>query len=567
MMIEVTNLTKRYAGNTAVADLSFTVARGEIVGLLGPNGAGKSTTMRILSCFIPATSGHARIAGLDVVTKADEVRRRIGYMPENNPLHPDMRVREYLKFRARLKGLGRTRTRQRVDVVLAQCGLADVSKRIIGQLSKGYRQRVGLADALVHEPELIILDEPTIGLDPSQIRSVRHLIKQLGQRHTVLISSHILPEVEMTCNRVLIMREGRILAADSPENLQKTMGKNGQIITEIAAPLEELKTCWAQMPEIAHYNIAAVEGEYHRCALTAVGGQDLRPPHFFAGPGTRLEVARTLPPAPFARGHLYPSDPAGKRGGKILMQVYWTLTRRELGTFFFSWIGYIVIAGAVFLMGLDFYTLLHKLQGEAIAMPIMEIFFNFSFWLILLFSAPLITMRLFALEKYSGTFETLMTAPVGDVAVVLAKFTAALVFFMIMWLPLLGCVFLLHTFTRGSNLVDAGTLCSAFLGIFLLGGLYMAIGCFASSLTRNQIVAAIISLAIGVTFFLLSFLTDQLALQKTWATQVLDHLSVWRQMQDFARGVVDTRYVVFYLTSTFFFLFLTCRVVESRRWK
>src|SRR5271155_1054592 len=277
MMIEVSNLTKRYAGNTAVADLSFTVARGEIVGLLGPNGAGKSTTMRILSCFTPATSGVVRVAGLDVFAEADEVRRRIGYMPENNPLHPEMRVREYLKFRARLKGLGLARSRERVDTVLTQCGLEGVSRRIIGQLSKGYRQRVGLADALVHEPELIILDEPTIGLDPSQIRSVRQLIKQLGSRHTVLISSHILPEVEMTCNRVLIMREGRILAADSPENLQKNMGKNGQIITEIAAPLEELKTCWAQMPEIAHYNITAAEGEYHRCALTAVGDQDLRP--------------------------------------------------------------------------------------------------------------------------------------------------------------------------------------------------------------------------------------------------------------------------------------------------
>lgn len=187
------------------------------------------------------------------------------------------------------------------------------------------------------------------------------------------------------------------------------------------------------------------------------------------------------------------------------MQVYLTLTRRELGTFFYSWIGYIVIAGAVFLMGLCFYTLLDKLQGESIPMPITEFFFNFFFWLILLFSAPLITMRLFALEKYSGTFETLMTAPVGDVAVVLAKFTAALVFFMIMWLPLAGCVFILRYFTHGSNLVEAGTLCSSFLGIFLLGALYMAIGCFASALTRNQIVAAMISFAIGVALFLLSF--------------------------------------------------------------
>ena len=197
-MIEVVNLTKRFAGRTAVADISFTVGRGEIVGLLGPNGAGKSTTMRILSCFLPATSGTARVAGLDVFRDSQEVRRRIGYMPENNPLHPEMRVREYLKFRARLKGLSRTRSRERVAVVMEQFGLTDVSRRIIGQLSKGYRQRVGLADSLVHEPELIILDEPTIGLDPHQIRTVRQLIKGLAGSHTVLISTHILPEAEMT---------------------------------------------------------------------------------------------------------------------------------------------------------------------------------------------------------------------------------------------------------------------------------------------------------------------------------------------------------------------------------
>ena len=240
-MIEVANLTKRYAGKTAVADVSFTVGRGEIVGLLGPNGAGKSTTMRILSCFMPATSGLARVAGLDVATHADEVRRRIGYMPENNPLHQDMRVREYLKFRARLKGLGHSRARERVERVIVQCGLADASRESSASFPRVTGSGSGLADALVHEPDLIILDEPTIGLDPSQIRAVRQLIKDLGRRHTVLLSSHILPEVEMTCNRVLIMREGRILAADTPENLQKGMGSNGQIIAEIAAPLEDLR--------------------------------------------------------------------------------------------------------------------------------------------------------------------------------------------------------------------------------------------------------------------------------------------------------------------------------------
>jgi ABC-2 type transport system ATP-binding protein len=277
LMIEVENLTKRYAGHTAVSDVSFTVNRGEIVGLLGPNGAGKSTTMRVLSCYLPATSGSVRVAGLDVFHDSTEVRRRIGYMPENNPLHEEMRVREYLKFRARLKGLGFRRSRERVDVVMEQCGLTDVSKRIIGQLSKGYRQRVGLADALVHEPELIILDEPTIGLDPNQIRSVRKLIKSLAASHTVLISTHILPEVEMTCNRVLIMFAGKILAADTPENLQRLMSGNGQVLAEIAAPHNDLCDCWAQVAEIEHYDVSPADGEFFRCALTPRDGIDLRP--------------------------------------------------------------------------------------------------------------------------------------------------------------------------------------------------------------------------------------------------------------------------------------------------
>jgi ABC-2 type transport system ATP-binding protein len=277
LMIEVANLTKRYAGNTAVSDISFTVRRGEIVGLLGPNGAGKSTTMRILACYLPGTSGTVRVAGLDVFAQAEEVRRRIGYMPENNPLHYDMRVREYLKFRARLKGLGRKPSRQRTDEVMEQCGLTEVSRRIIGQLSKGYRQRVGLADAMVHEPELLILDEPTLGLDPNQIRSVRQLIKGLGGTHTVLISTHILPEVEMTCHQVVIMFEGRILAADTPENLQQLMSGHSQVIAEIAAPPADLRECWAQMAEVEQFDVSATDGEYFRCALTPRDGVDLRP--------------------------------------------------------------------------------------------------------------------------------------------------------------------------------------------------------------------------------------------------------------------------------------------------
>lgn len=281
-MIEVEHLTKRYTRHTAVSDVSFHVGRGEIVGLLGPNGAGKSTIMRILSCYMPATSGTVRIAGFDVFSQPDEVRRRIGYMPENNPLYKEMRVKEYLSYRASLKGLSRSFRRERLDVVLHQCGLVDVSRKLIGHLSKGYQQRVGLADALIHEPELIILDEPTIGLDPNQIRSVRQLIKDLGQKHTVLISTHILPEVEMTCSRVLILHQGQILAADTTDNLQRTMSDRGKVVAEIAADPADLKLCLEQIPELEHFDLAPAEGDYIRCSIVGRGTGDLRPVIFDA---------------------------------------------------------------------------------------------------------------------------------------------------------------------------------------------------------------------------------------------------------------------------------------------
>ncbi len=229
-MIKVESLTKRYGGFTAIDNISFEVGKGEIVGFLGPNGAGKSTTMRILSSFMPATSGRASIAGFDVFEKSLEARAHLGYLPENVPLYTDMRVTEYLNYRAALKGVRGRRLKERVGDVMELCSLTDVQNKIIGTLSKGYRQRVGLADALVHDPDLLILDEPTIGLDPNQIRQVRELIRNLGKHHTILISTHILPEVEMTCSRVIIINKGRIEASDTPKNLVdriRTSGASG----------------------------------------------------------------------------------------------------------------------------------------------------------------------------------------------------------------------------------------------------------------------------------------------------------------------------------------------------
>jgi ABC-2 type transport system ATP-binding protein len=219
-VISVSNLTKYYGDYAAVQNVSFEVAKGQIVGFLGPNGAGKTTTMRILAGYLTATSGQASIAGFDVFWQPLEVRRRIGYIPENCPLYPEMRVAEYLHFRAGIKGLHGRERRKRRQYVLERCWLGDVHRQLIGTLSKGYRQRVGLADALLADPPVLILDEPTAGLDPTQIRETRKLVRELGKEHTLLLSTHILPEVEMTCERFIIINRGKLVASGSLADLQ-----------------------------------------------------------------------------------------------------------------------------------------------------------------------------------------------------------------------------------------------------------------------------------------------------------------------------------------------------------
>jgi ABC-2 type transport system permease protein len=255
------------------------------------------------------------------------------------------------------------------------------------------------------------------------------------------------------------------------------------------------------------------------------------------------------------------------RKGDRLMQAYLTLVRRELSAFFFSLAGYVIIAAAAFLTGMSFVVLLINLGTDATTMPVTELFYMTQFfWLILILAVPVITMRLFALEKFSGTFETLMTTPVGDFQVVAAKFTAAIVFYMIMWLPLLGCILLVRHFTNDLTPLDAGAIGSTFLGIFLLGCMFLSLGCFASALTKSQVTAAMISLVLSVGLFMLSFLAKSFP-NGDWKSQAISFFGLPEHMHDFVRGAVDTRPVVLYTTVTFLFLFLTLRVIESRRWK
>src|SRR5258708_5580228 len=219
-MITVTDLTKRYARHTAVDHISFEVHKGSIVGFLGPNGAGKTTTMRMLTCFLPPTSGTATVAGFDIQDHPLEVKRRIGYLPETPPLYPEMRGSEYLEFAGRRKGLSGPALRERVNYVLDRCNILDMRQRATGKLSKGYRQRVGLAQAIIHNPDVLILDEPTAGLDPKQINETRSLIRSLAGDHTIILSTHILPEVEQTCEHVIIINKGKVVATDTDHNLQ-----------------------------------------------------------------------------------------------------------------------------------------------------------------------------------------------------------------------------------------------------------------------------------------------------------------------------------------------------------
>jgi len=238
--IEVENLTKTYGHARGIQDISFTINKGEIMGFLGPNGSGKTTTMRILTCFFPPTSGTARVCGHDILQDPFAVRRTIGYLPENVPLYHDMTVTSYLRFFAEIKGISRRARASGVADVIERCGLESHARRMIGMLSKGYRQRVGIAQALLGDPEVLILDEPTVGLDPRQIADIRSLIKDLGGNQTVILSTHILPEVSMTCDRVIIIYEGRLLALDTPANLVQRIQKIPRLYLEADGPPAEI---------------------------------------------------------------------------------------------------------------------------------------------------------------------------------------------------------------------------------------------------------------------------------------------------------------------------------------
>lgn len=280
MSIAVRNLTKLYNGQPAVSDISFDVKTGEILGFLGPNGAGKTTTMKIITCFMPPTQGTVEVDGLSIYERSLEVRRRIGYLPELNPLYMDMNVLEYLAYSAELHGITGQVARERLREMVQVCGLQEVRHKDIGELSKGYRQRVGLAQAMIHDPEVLILDEPTSGLDPNQIVEIRHLIKQLGRAKTVVLSTHILSEVQATCDRVIIINEGRIAADGSPEQLQRQFHGGEGLTVELKSaadnPLDAIAPKLRILAYVNNVTLLSHDGPVSRFEIGVDRGQDIR---------------------------------------------------------------------------------------------------------------------------------------------------------------------------------------------------------------------------------------------------------------------------------------------------
>ncbi|HSI36112.1 MAG TPA: ATP-binding cassette domain-containing protein [Tepidisphaeraceae bacterium] len=276
-MISVQQLSKAYGHVLAVDRVSFEVAKGEIVGFLGPNGAGKSTTLKMLTCYLPPTSGTATVNGFDIFHESQQVREQLGYLPENNPLYTEMTVAEYLDFRGRLRGMPRDLRRKRIDFVIGRCWLEAVRKRVIGRLSKGNRQRVGLADALLHDPAVLILDEPTVGLDPTQIRESRKLIGELRGHHTVLLSTHILPEVEAVCDRAVVIASGKVVAQGTPEELRASRRMQARVLVECKGPAKEVEGALSRIGGVSRVEVLANEGGgYTTFALRPKESHDVR---------------------------------------------------------------------------------------------------------------------------------------------------------------------------------------------------------------------------------------------------------------------------------------------------
>ena len=577
-MVAANGLSKRFGHLLAVDDLSFTVDRGEVLGFLGPNGSGKSTTMKMITGFLTPSAGSAEICGINVATHPIHARRRLGYLPEGAPAYADLTARTYLRFIADVRRLYGASGRHAIDGAVDLTNLAHILDQPIETLSKGYKRRIGLAQALLHDPDVLVLDEPTDGLDPNQKHEVRSLIRAMSQDKAIIISTHILEEVETVCNRSLIIADGRIVAQGTPQEFERRSRYFNAVSLTFAPGGAD--TVRAELEALPH--VAAVEAR--------TGGSDRE--ELVALPRDGRDILSGIAPMArqrgwpieqlqLLRGHLddvfravttgdhdagelparAPSrnDATAARDSMPLRDV-WTICRRELIGYFSTPIAYVFIV--VFLAAMGAFTFFlggFFTQGQAT----LESFFQFHPWLYL-FLIPAITMRLWAEERKSGSIELLLTLPVSTSSAVLGKFMAA---WMIAALGLLLTATIWLTVNYlGSP--DNAAIAAGYLGSFFMAGGYLAIGAFVSAMTKNQVIAFILTAALCF-LFTASGLSVVLEFFSGWAPRaVLDMVANFSFLEHFrqvSRGVVDMHDVVFFISTIVFFLFVNVVAVELRK--
>ena len=575
-MVAAGGLSKRFGHLLAVDGISLTVDRGEVLGFLGPNGSGKSTTMRMITGFLVPSAGTAEICGISVLARPIDAQRRLGYLPEGAPAYADITAESYLKFIADVRGLYGASARHAIGRAVELTNIAHVLHQPIETLSKGYKRRVGLAQALLHNPDVLILDEPTDGLDPNQKHEVRALIREMSQDKAIIISTHILEEVESVCNRALIIADGRIVADGTPHEFER----RSRYYNAVSLTLPSGRSALVRSELEALPDVVAVEagnpagGSEELIALTD-GGRDILSAiaPMVRERGWPIEQLRLL------RGHLdevfrdattggghepseapvqtpSPIPPEAAQGSTPLRNV-WAVCKRELTGYFSTPIAYVFIV--IFLTAMGVFTFFlggFLAQGQAT----LEGFFQFHPWLYL-FLIPAIAMRLWAEERKSGSIELLLTLPVSTASAVLGKFVAAWAIAGLS-LSLTATVWITVNYL---GTPDNGAIAAGYLGSFVMAGSYLAIGAFVSAMTRNQIVAFIIAAAVCF-LFTASGLSVVLEFFSGWAPgPVLDAVANFSFLEHFrgiARGVVDLRDVVFFASTIVFFLFANVVAVE-----
>lgn len=575
-MVTVNGLSKRFGHLLAVDNISLQVTRGEVLGFLGPNGSGKSTTMKMITGFLTPSAGRSEICGIDVSTDPIAAQRHLGYLPEGTSAYADMTAGAYLKFIAdarRLDGITRKRA---INYVVERTSISHVLYQPIETLSKGYKRRVGLAQALLHDPDVLILDEPTDGLDPNQKHEVRALIQELSETKAIIISTHLLEEVESVCDRAIIITNGRIVANGTPHEFEKQSRYYNAVSLSFPPSFTSEGVARVQTEIEALPNISEVEVDGLDLIAVANNGSDI-----LSTIGAQARQREwPVEQLQLKRGHLdevfrnvtTDKDRADRISTPTLLHKIpiaksstlwrdvWSICKRELGAYFSTPVAYVFIV--IFLAAIGAFTFFlggFFTQGQAS----LESFFQFHPWLYL-FLIPAIAMRLWAEERKSGSIELLLTLPVTTLCAVLGKFFAA---WAIAGLGLLLTTTIWITVNYlGSP--DNGAIAAGYIGSFFMAGGYLAIAAFVSAMTKNQVIAFIISAALCF-MFTASGLGIVLEFFSGWAPRsVLDAITNFSFLAHFrgiARGVIDLRDAVFFISTIVFFLFANVVAVEYRK--